>query len=70
MSRKYKDSKDVPMKELIMRLHQLSDAVTKGRDAINREFGMHIPAEVDHDADIVLAEAANRLRELSKDSEQ
>jgi hypothetical protein len=67
MSSKYKDKKEVPTEVLCARLDELSDAVTKGRDSILQNFGMRIPAEVDHDADCVLAEAARRLREMEKD---
>lgn len=61
MSNKYLTSADVPDSILIARLHELSDAITKGRDSINREFTMRVPAEVDRDADLVLAEAARRI---------
>lgn len=58
MSTKYKEPKEVPTTVLIERLKELADAIAKGnRD----ELTMRIPAEVDRDADIVLAEAANRL---------
>jgi len=64
MSRKYKNSHEVPTEELCERLKQLSRAVTKGKDEIDREFTMSIPAELDRDADLVLDEAAKRLRRL------
>ena len=58
MSTKYEDPKLVPTSVLIERLKELADAIAKGnRD----ELTMRIPAEVDRDADIVLAEAAKRL---------
>ena len=58
MSTIYKNSQDVPTSVLIERLKELAEAVAKGnRD----ELTMRIPAEVDRDADIVLAEAAKRL---------
>ena len=60
-----KDEKEVPNEVLCRRLDQLSDAVTEGRESVLREFLMRIPAELDHDADIVLAEASRRLREFS-----
>ena len=66
MSTKYKTGKEVPNEVLIRRLKELSDAVTKGPKAVNREFYMRVPAEVDFDADLVLAEAARRLQELTK----
>lgn len=59
---RYKDSRDAPMDVLIKRLEELSHAVTKGRDAINSEFYMTIPAQPHIDADIVISEAAYRLR--------
>lgn len=49
---------------LVRRLNQLSDAVTKGRCGIEREFYMSIPARRDHDADLVLSEAADRITAL------
>lgn len=65
MSRNYRRAEDVPNEVLIARLEALSDAITNGDAGISREFDMRIPAEVDHDADIVLAEAARRLRKLT-----
>ena len=64
MSRKYKDSCEVPLDVLCKRLEELSYAVTKGRDSVKKEFTMSIPAEVDRDADIVICEAAIRLKLL------
>ena len=61
MSRQYKNSKDVPVDVLISRLNELSDAICGGRESLEREFTMRIPAECDRDADLVLAEAARRL---------
>ncbi|MEM8668755.1 MAG: hypothetical protein AAGG48_14640 [Planctomycetota bacterium] len=51
--------------ELAGRLSELSDAVTKGKPAIDREFTMRVPAEPNRDADLVLAEAAKRLKTLA-----
>ena len=65
MSTKYKKSSDVPMEVICDRLKELSDAVTKGPDSIRREFVMRVPAELDFDADLVLAEACRRLRKFS-----
>lgn len=62
MSSKYKTGKEVPTDILCDRLDELSDAITKGKDVVNREFTMRVPAERDRDADLVLAEAAKRLR--------
>lgn len=63
MSSKYNDGKDVPAEKLAERLAELSDAVTRGRDKLLSECTMRVPAEPDRDADLVLAEAAKRLRE-------
>lgn len=60
VSRKYKTGKEVPTDVLCDRLVELANAVTK--DTTNREFTMRVPAEHDRDADLVLAEAARRLR--------
>lgn len=64
MSNYYKESNHIPTEVLCARLEELSKAVTKGRESIMREFTMRIPAERDRDADLVLAEAARRLRSL------
>ena len=61
MSRRYEEASKVPTGTLVNRLKELSNAVTKGREGVAREFDMRIPAEVDRDADIILAEAAIRL---------
>ena len=61
MSTKYRDSKDIPSTLICQRLNELAHAVTKGKDAINREFSMSVPAELDRDADLVLSEAARRI---------
>lgn len=61
MTTKYKKSSEVPTAVLANRLEELADAVTKGCDAVDREFTMRIPAECDRDADLVLSEAARRL---------
>ena len=62
MSTRYRKQEDVPTFVLCDRLKELSQAVAKGRDAVSREFTMRIPAELDRDADLVLSEAARRLR--------
>jgi hypothetical protein len=64
MSTKYQNSKDVPTSVLVARLEELSDAIAGGRESQAREFTMRIPAECDRDADLVLAEAARRLKAL------
>lgn len=64
MSNKYKHGDRVPNDILANRLGELATAVTKGKEAVNREFMMRVPAELDHDADLVLSQAADRLRKL------
>ena len=66
MSNKYKHTKDIPTQVLCNRLDVLSDAVTKGRDGLNREFYMNIPAQVDNDADLVISEASQRIKRLER----
>ncbi len=63
MSTKYKEPKDVPASVLIERLNELASAVVERN---TREFAMQIPAQVDWDADIVLAEVARRLELATK----
>lgn len=58
MSTKYKDVSEVPTSVLAERLEELANAVANNNMS---EFTMRIPAEVDHDADIVIKEAAKRL---------
>jgi ElaB/YqjD/DUF883 family membrane-anchored ribosome-binding protein len=60
MSTLYKSPEEVPSVELIARLRELGSTVTKGPEAVRREFNMRIPAEVDHDA---RAEAAEKERD-------
>lgn len=67
MSTKYKIGDDVPTEVLAKRLAELSDAVTKGPPIVVREFVMRVPAEVDHDADLVLSSSAKRLEKIQKD---
>jgi len=67
MSTKYKRGNEVPSDVLCGRLDQLSNAVCEGRVATRGEFSMRVPAEVDRDADLVLAEAARRIKQLEKD---
>lgn len=62
MSRKYQNSSEVPTEVLCSRLDELSDAIAGGKDSFANEFTMRVPAECDRDADLVLAEAAKRLR--------
>lgn len=49
--------------ELIDRLEELSDAVTRGREGMS-EFTMHIPARPTKDADLVLSAAAVKIKAL------
>ena len=62
MTQKYEKSSEVPSYVIADRLYALALAITEGRDAVAREFTMRVPAELDRDADVVLAEAAHRLR--------
>lgn len=66
MSTKYKESYKIPNNVLCKRLNELSTAVTKDKDEINREFGMRVPAELDFDADLVISEASRRINEMTK----
>jgi hypothetical protein len=66
MSRQYKSSDEVPNAVLAARLRELCDVITKPKnresgERLPYEFYMRIPAEVDHDADLVMSEAARRL---------
>lgn len=64
MSTKYNISDDVPSEVLCKRLGELSDAVTKGRKGIEREFYMSVPAQCDLDADLVLSASAKRIEQF------
>lgn len=65
MSRQYASSDEVPNEVLAARLRELVDFITKPSkrddERLPTEFYMRIPAEVDHDADLVMSEAARRL---------
>ena len=61
MSTRYRHDDHVPTAVLADRLDELARAAA---DANYREFDMRIPAELDRDADLVLSEAAKRLRAL------
>ena len=56
--------------QLIRRRRELSNAITDGREARDREFTMRIPAEPERDADLVLSTAANRIAELDRENER
>ncbi|WP_305043860.1 hypothetical protein [Geoalkalibacter sp.] len=62
MSTKYRKSADVPNEVLAARLDELADVVSTGRGRMDSEFTMRVPAELDRDADLVMAESARRLR--------
>ena len=68
MSTTYIKAEEVPSNILCKRLEELSSAVTKGSRGTN-EFTMHIPIEVDRDADFVIGEAARRIMRLEKQLE-
>lgn len=59
MSTRYRAEDFIPDAIIADRLDELAGAVADQR---LDEFTMRIPAELDHDADLVLSEAARRLR--------
>jgi predicted RNase H-like nuclease (RuvC/YqgF family) len=61
VSTKYEHGEVVPTEVLAGRLRELSQAVINGKEAIDREFTMRIPAELDRDADLVLSSSAERM---------
>lgn len=61
MSNQYKEAAQVPTPIFYARLKELASSASKGEW---NDFYMRIPAEVDHDADLVLMGAAIRLSEL------
>ena len=63
MSRKYKSSRDVPTTALADRLEALSDVIAGQGENWANEFRMSVPAGCDRDADLVMGEAARRLRD-------
>jgi len=64
MSTKYKSGHEVPSAVIAARLNELSSAITNGKASLANEFTMRRPAECDHDADIVLSAAAQRILDL------
>lgn len=66
MSRKYKNTNEVPSEALVSRLNEIADSCTKGEKEILRTFVMRIPAEVDYDPDLVISGAANRIESLEQ----
>lgn len=68
MSNKYKDGDEVPTDILCNRVDYLVDVIT-GRvktteQGFIHEFSMRVPAELDHDADLVLSALSKRVRKL------
>ena len=60
MSNKYKHGDEIPLTVIIMRLADLAKAVVKKDWS---EFSMRIPAELDRDADLVLSDAAMKIKQ-------
>lgn len=52
------------MSDIVNRLRELADAVTRGRDAVASEFTMSVPARPERDADLVLSAAADEIERL------
>lgn len=65
MSTKYKRSEDVPTDALAERLKELADICVSQQAKMCADFSMRVPAELDRDADLVLAESARRLTVLT-----
>lgn len=63
MSSEYKEGDHIPTSVIAKRLYELADAVAI-RDM--SEFSMSIPVQLDRDADVVISEAAKRLRALDE----
>lgn len=64
MTTQYKTANEVPTATIAARLEELSDCLLKrDKDAMDREFTIRIPAELDRDPDLVLSIAATRLLE-------
>ena len=70
MSTKYRDPKHVPLENLICRLNELANAITRGGESKDRELTMRVPAECDRDADLVIGEAARRLQQAEQENER
>ncbi len=66
MSTKYTHGDIIPIPVIVARLRELAKAVTEGPESVAREFVMRIPAERDHDADLVLRYAADMLDQLNE----
>jgi len=65
MSTDFKEFSEVPTKALSSRLAYLSDVFARKKGNVSHEITMRVPAELDRDADLVCANAAVRLSELS-----
>ena len=52
------------MSDIVNRLRELADAVTRGPDAVASEFTMSVPARPERDADLVLSAAADEIERL------
>jgi len=65
MSTRYTSAGDVPTQVIIDRLWELSRVIIDRPVGWELQFTMRIPAELDRDADLVLAEAAIRLSKLT-----
>ncbi len=62
MTTQYKTANEVPTATIAARLEELSDCLLKrDKAAMDREFTIRIPAELDRDPDLVLSIAASRL---------
>lgn len=66
MSTRYKHGDIVPSAVLWLRLDTLAETIAGSGENPHweREFTMSIPAELDRDADLVMAEAGKRLRDM------
>lgn len=67
MSNRYRKSSEVPNSVLCQRLEELSEAVTRKGEDRDRELTLRIPAEVDRDVDLVLEEAARRIKHMESE---
>ena len=65
MSRKYKHGDVIPVDVIANRLKELAESAIKANWS---DFSMRIPAELDHDADLVLMDAAMKLKSLSEEN--
>jgi hypothetical protein len=68
MSNQYKKGEEVPAAVLCERLKVLAHSVSRGPESVRRDFTMRVPAEHDHDADLVMSEAARRITALEAEN--